>query len=209
MAAETSTLTSEICKSRRILLKQLKHIGYETSDYEGFTANEIHILKEHKQLDLLLSKEDGSKIFVKYHIHKALRPAAMMDICEELFDIEEVLDRETDYVVFIVSNGPNDEMMSTIRRIYETNKTFVNVMNLQSLMFNILEHKLVPPHREMTDDEVKELMRRYNVTRASELPEISRFDPVAVAIGLRPGRVCEITRPSSTALYGKYYRVCI
>ena len=40
-------------------------------------------------------------------------------------------------------------------------------------------------------------------------PEISRFDPVAQAIGLRPKKVCEITRASETAITSKYYRMCI
>ena len=41
-----------------------------------------------------------------------------------------------------------------------------------------------------------------------QFPEISRFDPVAIAIGLRPSQVVEIIRSSPTALKTKFYRLC-
>ena len=40
-------------------------------------------------------------------------------------------------------------------------------------------------------------------------PEISRFDPVAQAIGLRPKEVCKIIRSSETAITSTYYRMCL
>ena len=66
----------------------------------------------------------------------------------------------------------------------------------------------VPKHTILTDAEVLELKKRYNINNTSELPEISRYDPVAQAIGMRPGQICKITRPSKTAITTEYYRVC-
>ena len=51
-------------------------------------------------------------------------------------------------------------------------------------------------------------MKRYNITDKVQFPNISRFDPVARAIGLRPGQVCGITRPSKTSIESNYYRIC-
>ena len=42
----------------------------------------------------------------------------------------------------------------------------------------------------------------------SELPEISRFDPVASLMALRPGEIIEIIRPSPISIINKYYRLC-
>ena len=67
---------------------------------------------------------------------------------------------------------------------------------------------MVPSHLILDDKEKDEVKQRYNVTKDSEFPEISRFDPVAKAIGLRPGELCEITRSSPTAVQTKYYRLC-
>jgi DNA-directed RNA polymerase subunit H (RpoH/RPB5) len=43
----------------------------------------------------------------------------------------------------------------------------------------------------------------------TQFPDISRFDPVAQIIGIRPGQVCEIIRPSKTAISAYYYRICV
>ena len=61
----------------------------------------------------------------------------------------------------------------------------------------------------MKKSEVGEIMEKYNISDITQFPDISRFDPVAQVIGLRPGQVCEITRASKTAIESKYYRVCI
>jgi DNA-directed RNA polymerase subunit H (RpoH/RPB5) len=52
-------------------------------------------------------------------------------------------------------------------------------------------------------------MKKYNISDMTQFPDISRFDPVSQAIGLRPDQLCEITRSSKTAIESKYYRVCI
>ncbi len=57
--------------------------------------------------------------------------------------------------------------------------------------------------------EVEEVMKQKNISSLSEFPDISRFDPVAQVIGLRPGMVCKIIRPSKTAVESLYYRVCV
>ena len=56
--------------------------------------------------------------------------------------------------------------------------------------------------------EVEEVKKRYNI-KENMFPEISRFDPVALAIGIRPGEICKIDRPSKTAIKSIYYRICI
>ena len=88
-------------------------------------------------------------------------------------------------------------------------KCFVNIYFMKQYLFNILKHVNVPPHRVLTSKEKDDIYSKYNITRDSEMPEISRFDPVAQAIGLRPGELCEITRSSPTSITTKYYRFCL
>ena len=61
----------------------------------------------------------------------------------------------------------------------------------------------------MNETEVGDLMKRYNILSLEQLPEINRFDPVAKLIGIKPKEVCEIIRPSKSAIESKYYRVCV
>jgi DNA-directed RNA polymerase subunit H (RpoH/RPB5) len=67
----------------------------------------------------------------------------------------------------------------------------------------------VPSHRILTIPETIKIRSRYNIMNDGQFPDISRFDPVAQAIGIRPSEVCEIIRPSKTAISAPYYRICI
>ena len=68
---------------------------------------------------------------------------------------------------------------------------------------------MVPKHSVYPDEKKAELYKKYNITKDSEIPQISRFDPVAQAIGLRPGQICEIIRSSPTSITSVFYRFCV
>ena len=52
------------------------------------------------------------------------------------------------------------------------------------------------------------MKKKYNIMDKSEMPDISRFDPVALSIGLKPDEVCKIVRSSKTSIQSNYYRIC-
>ena len=109
----------------------------------------------------------------------------------------------------ILKSDINETITNVLKNIWEKDGIFIVIINIQRLQFNILEHSLVPPHRILSEEELEEIKIKYNINKLSQLPEISRFDPVAQVIGIRPGQVCEIIRSSKTAVSTKYYRVCI
>jgi len=74
--------------------------------------------------------------------------------------------------------------------------------------FNIFEHELVPEHRILSEEEKRELLKRYKI-RLSQLPQMLVSDPAAVALGAKPGDVVEIKRKSKTAGVYFYYRLVV
>jgi DNA-directed RNA polymerase subunit H (RpoH/RPB5) len=127
---------------------------------------------------------------------------------DDLFNLEEILTRE-DTLFIIVKDEMNETIINELKHIWEQDGIFIIVENIKRLQYNILNHTLVPPHEIINDKEVDEIMKKYNIKNKIEFPEISRFDPVARVIGLRPGDVCKIIRPSKTSITTNYYRVCI
>jgi len=73
---------------------------------------------------------------------------------------------------------------------------------------NVLKHELVPKHRIISEEEKKELYKKYGI-RGKNLPKISVKDPVAKAIEAKLKDIIEITRKSSTAGKTKYYRIVV
>lgn len=215
----TSSLISQIYKSRMVILELMKKQNYYTQEYEGFSVNEVNTMKTNNQLDMILEKpittqvendngKNNKKIYVKYYLSKSLRPSNLQEIIDDLFVVEEVLTKQ-DTLLIVVKDDVNETLINTLKHIWESEKIFIILIPLQRLQFNILEHILVPPHRVLNEAEKISIKNRYNIMNDNEFPELSRFDPVAQAIGIRPGEICEIIRPSKTSISSLYYRICI
>jgi DNA-directed RNA polymerase subunit H len=64
--------------------------------------------------------------------------------------------------------------------------------------FDIFEHKLVPKHEILTEEEKEQLLAQYKV-KPYQLPQIKASDPAVKAIGAKPGDILRIIRKSPTA----------
>jgi DNA-directed RNA polymerase subunit H (RpoH/RPB5) len=204
----TSSLISQVYKSRTVLLELMKKQGYNVDDYQGFSVNEVNTMKTNNQLDMMLSNNENKKIYIRYYLAKALRPNNLQEMVDDLFSVEEVLTKN-DTLLIIVRDDINETLMNAVKHIWESEKIFIVLQPLKRVQFNILEHVLVPPHRILSVEEKNMIKKRYNIINDNQIPDLSRFDPVAQAIGIRPGEVCEIIRPSKTAISAPYYRICI
>jgi DNA-directed RNA polymerase subunit H (RpoH/RPB5) len=189
--------------------------NYATEDYSNFSINEVNSMLQNKQLDMLLEKkeEDPStkrknKIYIRYYLAKTLRPQNIQEIIDDLFNLEEVLTK-SDTLMIIIKDDMNETMTNLLKHIWEQDGILIVIQSIKRLQFNLLEHVLVPPHRVLTKDEVNQVKKKYNIVDDAQFPDISRFDPVAQVIGIRPGQVCEIIRPSKTAINSLYYRICV
>jgi len=214
-STNSSSLISNIYKSRNIILELMKSQNYNTKDNEGVSINEINTMKNNNQLDMILEKNDEDettktkrKIYIRYYLAKTIRPQNLQDMIDDLYNVEEVLTK-FDTLFIIVKEDINETLVNTLKHIWEQDKIFIIIKSIKRLQFNILNHVLVPKHRVMTNSEVLEIKNKYNIMNDFQFPEISRFDPVAQAIGIRPGEICEINRPSKTAITSKYYRICV
>lgn len=208
MPEATNGSARAIYKSRHNLLEILGERGFDVRSYAGSSMNEVNTMAGTKQLDMLIVSEDSEKkIYVKYHLAKGLRQNNVHEYIEELFQVDQVLKRSDDLMI-IVKDEPNDSLIKILRNIWEQEGYFVTVIPLARLQFNILKHELVPPHRKLSEEETAAVRQKFNITRDSEVPDISRFSPVSQMIGLRPGDMCEIMRPSKTGILAPFYRIC-
>uniref|UniRef100_A0A6C0AVJ5 RNA polymerase subunit H/Rpb5 C-terminal domain-containing protein n=1 Tax=viral metagenome TaxID=1070528 RepID=A0A6C0AVJ5_9ZZZZ len=210
----SSSFFSSLYKSREIILQILKTNKYDVSEYENFKSHELHAMMKNNEMDMLLKKSDGNKkIYIKFYEltgkqSKVLRQTVIDEIIEDLYEIENILTEEDDLLI-ISENNPSEPINIYLKHIWESENKFINIISVKNLQYNILNHKLVPKHTILTEKETAEIKKKYNINNNSELPEISRFDPVAKVIGMRPNQICEIIRSSKTAITSKYYRCCI
>ena len=214
MSGTLSNRILSIYKSRTIILDYMGRLNYSTSDYYTFSINEIDAMYVNSQLDMLLThSSEDKKVYIKYYLSskitsKQIRPQTLDTIIEDLYDIENVLTKK-DTLIIIIDEEPNETIINKVKYLYEHSGIFVVIHNIKRLQFNILEHVLNPSVQILTQKEVDELKIKLNLKDIKLLPEISRFDPLALAINMRPGEVAKFIRNSVTALNAPYYRICV
>lgn len=198
----------EIFKSRKIIIEHLEGQKYDVSQYKDFGINDVNTLIQTKQLDMLMTKQpDNKQVYIKYHLTGSLRSVNIYDYIDDLFNLEDVLKKKDDLIV-IIKDEPNETILKTLINIWEQDGIFVSVMNIKRLQYNVMQHSLVPPHIVLSQEEAEAVKLRYNITSNAQIPDISRFSPVSQAIGLRPNDLCQISRPSKTAIKTEFYRIC-
>lgn len=212
--ASNSNRINKIYNSRRVLMEQLGDRGYNIDDYEHFSVNEIDAMFVNNQLDMLIKhRENDKQVYIKYYFTlksntKQMKPQVLDNIVEDLYIIDNVLTKQ-DTLVIVIDDEPNETILAKVKYLYEREGTFVIIHNIKRLQTNILNHTMVPKMNVLSESEVEEFKKKHHIQdEKMQLPEISRFDPQALVVGLRPGDVCRILRSSITALDTTYYRVC-
>jgi len=193
---------AKVYASRNVLLDILAARGFDVSDYNDYSIAHVGSMMEHNQLDLLLTSATGKKIFVKYCLETRPNLDKIVD------DFFPAILAPSDDLMLIVKDDLNDSATEFLEALWSSSGKFITVVSMKRLQYNILKHVLVPPHTILNADEKGALLAEYRIT-PQQLPEISRFDPVATVLGMRPGDVCRIDRKSKTAMNSTYYRVCI
>ena len=207
--SQAAVHVARVFRARQTLLELFAARNYDVSDYSGASVEEVAAMYEHDQLDMALFNPVTTKsVKIIFHVAKMLRPVNVANYIESVFHADQDLGSGGELV--IVSKAvANDTIVAMLDRAWADEGQYVNVRSLEALQSNIMEHTLVPETRVLTDEEASAVRARYQVQRDSQMPEISRHDAVAVAMGIRPGTMCEITRGSRTAVVGKYYRICV
>ena len=215
MTSHSAILISTVYKSRKTILDLMEKQGYNVDDYTNFSINEVNSMRQNNQLDMLLEKKEEdlatkrkNKMYIHYYLGKQIKSANIQEMIDDLYNLEETLTKD-DTLFIIIKDEVNETTTNELKHIWEKDGIFIVVESIKRLQFNILKHSLVPEHRVMNDVEVVEVMKKYNISSLAEFPDISRFDPVARVIGLRPGKVCHIIRSSKTSVTANYYRVCV
>lgn len=206
----SSSLFSKIYKSREVLVSVSKMLDYDTSGYDNFTSNEVHSMLSKKQLDMLLER-NGNKMYINYFniIGKKLQKTNIRNMIDDLYYVENILNKDTDKLMIITNDDANDTIVSYLKDLWEQEHVHIIVMSIDRLQFNLLNHTLVPKHIILNNDEKDAFYKKYNILDDKQIPEISRFDPVSQIIGVQPGEICKIIRPSKTAITSDYYRICV
>tara|TARA_Y100000816_G_C26098466_1_gene581720 strand:+ start:2153 stop:2818 length:666 start_codon:yes stop_codon:yes gene_type:complete len=202
----------KLYNSRNNLIDILDELGYDINSYKNFSSVELSHMISYEQLDMIVTNNNtGIKIYVKYFEYgqnKVLNKVAIDNMIEDLYKIEKLLSK--DDILFIIHHcDPNDSCKTHLKHIWETDKYLISVIDIKRLGFNILKHEHVSKHIILNEEEDIEFRNKFNIKDELSIPQISRFDPVAQLIAMKPGNICKINRSSKTAINSEYFRICM
>ena len=209
-------------RSRITLLDHLENDGYDTAPYRKFSPKEIaEMVKAGPilgappalMMDLVRktpTENKYTKCQVVYTLGKIKQKLSAFTM--KIIDPEEGLvpfDSESTELIIITLEpiAPNFHAMALL--CHTTHKTKVRFFQVAAIVNNPLKHFLVPKHELVPSIEEEPLLTSL-YAKKTQLPFI-RFheDPIARMIGLLPGEIVKITRPSLTAGECIGYRVCV
>jgi DNA-directed RNA polymerase subunit H (RpoH/RPB5) len=195
----------DVFNARNHLFDILQSRGYEVGDYVGYDMSHVAAMMEHSQLNVMLQGKTN-KVFVHFQLSAKLN---VSKVVSSLFEEEDSVLKPDDDLVIVYKSEPNDTIRAEIDEVWNKMGIYVTVLYLKRLQFNLLKHDMVPAHRVLSEKERDQIYAKLNIRTGADLPSISRYDPVASVLCMRPGQVCEIERKSKTSVKSLYYRYCV
>ena len=208
-----------LVRSRHTILEILNDRGYDTTPYELISPDQILTLAEGhpRALDIIVNKKpDGNapcdRAAVVYQLQDRIRlklGTFIRDIYEKAPDNSTSnLIKPTDDLIVILNEPYNDAFDKVAIQMWQNNKCRVTFFHIKQVVVNMSRHVLVPPHRKLTVDEAKTEITKLRLTQKSQLPLIKHHDMQSRILGLVPGDIVEVLRPSPTSGVSRVLRIC-
>jgi DNA-directed RNA polymerase subunit H (RpoH/RPB5) len=204
-------------RTRPTVCEILTNRGYNAEGYKGVSSAELESLASNKlALTIVANKVEGSiapkeRAVVMYMVETPIRLSLDKQINELFSESQGVpISVETTEVIVLHNEPEHDAFTTQAQRQWAARRAYISFFPIKVLISNPARHVMVPPHRRLTEEEVKETMVRHSLKSKSELPHIKyHLDMQARILGLVPGDIVEIKRSSETAGITITFRVCV
>jgi DNA-directed RNA polymerase subunit H (RpoH/RPB5) len=222
--ASTSNLEPGVAdiliRSRQTILDILEDRGYDVAGYRNIAPDQILALSESSgtrtPLDIVVKKvADGiapcDRAVVVYQISdRAIRGRLSTTFLRDLYDVDVggITITKKDDLIVLINEPYNEAFDKAALQMWQMERTRLTFFHIKQVVVHPGRHVLVPPHRKLSADEAKEAMARLHVREKTQLPLIKHHDVQARVMGLVPGDVVEILRPSPTAGVARFLRIC-
>lgn len=201
-----------LIRSRQTILDILEERGYDPLPYRNIAPEQILTLAQGPApaLNIILKKKPDSaapceRAAVIYILQDRIR-LRLGTFTRDIYDINELT--KADDIIVLVNEPWHEIFDKTSLQMWQAQKARVTFFHIKQVVVHPGKHVLVPPHRKLNAEEAKGEMTRWSVTQKSQFPLIKHSDIQAKLLGLVPGDVVEILRPSPTSGVARVLRIC-
>jgi len=192
-----------IYRSRLTLLNILEERGFDIEKYRKFSPAEISVAaEEFPGLGFSTTKKDDPE----YTLQVLYSRMSRQKLEQVLLDPE--MDPRPSEMIIMILDSVTDVHHQLALKALQNNKLHVSIFSIPNLTFDPRTHVLVPKHKIVPQEEIKDILEKWNLTSKSQMPMIRyHVDPIVRILGAVIGDVIEITRPSPTSGTYTFYRV--
>jgi DNA-directed RNA polymerases I, II, and III subunit RPABC1 len=198
------SLINKLNTSRSVILDMLEKRGYSTEKYREFTINEIEKMYNlHLSSKTILGpldmtiKNETSTLYIKYILNMKIRITNIVNLINDLTD--NLLINNDTLILLTNDKIVNSTLDELLESIYQKNNIFIQIFNIDSVMIDITKHIFVPKHELIDQEEKEELFNKYNLTSYTQLPLITKDDPVCKYHGGKRNDIFKIINNSETS----------
>lgn len=179
------------------------------SKKESLEERRANLIMKYRKLKLEKREEEGSKLIYRLTDPKG-SPIIMHGILGQktigisyIRELKEMVEKEGAEKGILVGAGKY-----TYSARSEAEKEHIELIPPTLPTFDIFEHKLVPLHEIVAEEEVEELTKRFHA-QPFQFPWIKSSDPISIILGAKAGAVLKVTQKSQTAGTAISYRYVV
>jgi DNA-directed RNA polymerase subunit H (RpoH/RPB5) len=196
------SITEKVLRSFQVVKEMLLDRGHDIRLLQALTDSDLEALMDNPKQTFTIEVEEGVLSLV-YYIPRFRIGEFKQRMFEKVRSADIVPDPQ--YTIFVFTEDINSQGRTNVQSAFPNNQIF----HLDELTINVTKNQLVPRHVAIRDaKEIEAILAAYNVSNAREMPAISRNDPQARYLDLKPGQLVRIERASRTACSYDYYRSC-
>lgn len=219
----TYGLIDILYRSRITLLNMLEKNGYNVKPFRHFGPTEISQMIQANQqgnalrMDLMREQGEGPKACVVVYRLEKQKSNKFSELIASIYDQKDVPEDKKynfeDTEVIVILDEPIVEAFHIAAANQWKKKNRIRFFEASHIVHDPSSFAIVPKHEKISDEEAEKMLNEVylkNTKADKNLLPIIRFheDPQARWLGLVPGDIVKITRPSPMS--GEYitYRVC-
>lgn len=199
-----------------IIIQNLKEMLLVRGDnIDEFNEHEIDIEREEFYNDRDIIEFNTNNTTIIFALNKRLKKGIIDELKENEENILAFTEKYNNKlnIILIFNNDtlstPLITQLNKFDKLLQKNKGMLQFFQINQLLFNPLNHKLVPPHRKLTNEESNEILEKYKIKSKLLMPMIMHDDVIAKWLGLKQGEIVEIIRYNENSGKSYYYRCCI
>jgi DNA-directed RNA polymerase I, II, and III subunit RPABC1 len=190
----------KLFRARTTVLEMFRDRGYSLSD-ELFIDSKDSFKKlfYSKNLDFRVDSEGKPPVFIKWMLNFKIKPNMIKETIDNIR--EEGFQLNSPGKIILITKAKPNTNISKIFKDKEFRGT--ELFWLNTMIFNITKHVLVPKHTKISEDDIRKLLAELYIQNKFHLPVMLKSDPITRYLDLSSGDVCKITRYSPTS--GEYF----